>query len=132
MPKIFEYTPELNLKKLIGKDNFAVENGVVSIVTTEGWKTPMKGDFIKETDKGWNVISNEDIEGLAYSLENMLSATCPIDTIETYYIESFSIPVLRKVISKIGASVLEKGDTEKPLLFNLLKLVAWIEGRYYI
>lgn len=132
MPKIFEYTPDLNLKKIIGKDNFAEENGVVSIATSEGWKTPMKGDFIRETDNGWNVISNEDIEGLAYSLENMLSAACPIDTIELYYIDFFSIPVLRKVISKVGASVLEKSNQNSTLLLNLLKLVTWIEGRYYI
>ena len=67
MPKIFEYTPDLNLRKIIGKNNFAEENGVVSIATSEGWKTPVKGDFIRETDNGWNVISNEDIEGLAYA-----------------------------------------------------------------
>ena len=128
--KPIEYKPSINLNKILGKDNVACENNVISIYTTEGWKIPKEGDFIKETEKGYQLITSEEIKEQAYNFSNILYSTCPLDIIEKYYIDMVGVIIIRKIIS-VMAGILEETDKkDMTQINNFLRLVAWFENRY--
>lgn len=130
MLKTIIFTTGCSLKG-IDSSCVACENDTISILTSEGWRIPEEGDTIKEVAPGrWNIIGKEEISELSYNLNNLLSAVCPIDNIEKYYIDAFGIPAIKKAVIKTIADFKEIDYNNPIKISNTLRLSSWLLQRF--